>query len=125
MDRVFRCLIGLVLIVACPATGLCAGKALSRSQAAAAIKQFHDFSNPMGVKVPVGNIWWDWRNVDDSNRDYPLKTLQDRGILTIRGIRAEERYVEQKNTSQNLPRTAKTSLSPGLPQKKGCPAVFS
>lgn len=84
MDKLFRYFIALILILAFPAIGSCAGKALSRSQAAAVIKQVQNFSDPMGVKVPVGNIWWDWRNVDDPNPDYPLKTLQDRGILTIR-----------------------------------------
>ena len=40
-------------------------KDLSRSHAADLIKQRQEFSAVMEVKVPVGNIWWDWRNVND------------------------------------------------------------
>ena len=67
-------------------------KDLSRSRAADLIKQHQEFAVAMEVKVPVGNIWWDWRNVDDSNPTYPLKTLKDRDIITIRESGQKEGY---------------------------------
>jgi len=83
MNKVLRCFIALILILTFPVIGSCASKALSRPQAAALIKKYETFSNAMTIKVPVGNIWWNNLNLN-INPDYPLKALQDHGILTLR-----------------------------------------
>ena len=53
---------------------------LSRSRAADLIKEHKEFTATLDEHVPVGNVWWDWRNVNGGT----LKTLQDFGILTYR-----------------------------------------
>jgi hypothetical protein len=56
-------------------------KDLPRSSAADLIKQRQELSAVIEVKVPVGNMWLDWRDVND---DPILKPLKDHGILTVR-----------------------------------------
>jgi hypothetical protein len=77
----FQCsakhLLGFLVLLTAGLTGC--SKDLSRSRAADLIKQHKDFGAVIDVRVPVGNVWYDWRNVES---DY--KPLQDHGILTIR-----------------------------------------
>jgi len=65
---------------------------LSRSRAAGLIEKHKEFASIMELKVPVGNLWWDWRNMNDWNPTYPFQTLKDRGILTIRESGQKEGY---------------------------------
>jgi hypothetical protein len=94
-------LVYLLLLIAAGLAGC--SKDLSRSKAADLIKQHQEFSAVMEVKVPVGNIWWDWRNVNDMNPAYPLKTLQDRGILTIRETGQKEGYWNKEFLAELTP----------------------
>ena len=94
----------LVYLLLLTAAGLAGcSKDLSRSKAADLIKQHQEFSAVMELKVPVGNIWWDWRNVNDMNPAYPLKTLQDRGILTIRETGQKEGYWNKEFLAELTP----------------------
>src|ERR1700730_17030000 len=86
-------------------------KDLSRSRAADLIKQHQEFNAAMEVKVPVGNLWWDWRNVNDMNPSYPLKTLQDRGILTLRESGQKEGYWNKEYLTELTPRGKDLSKS--------------
>lgn len=118
MDKIFRCIIALVLILVSPATGSCSDKNLSRSRAADVIKQAQNFSDAMVIKVPVGNIWWDWRNVNDPNPNYPLKTLQDRDILTYRESGQKEGWWNKEYITELTPRGKDLSKSWVLTKEK-------
>jgi hypothetical protein len=78
---------------------------LSRSRAANLIKQHKEFGAVVDVKVPVGNIWWDWRNVNS------FKPLEDRGILTVReagqkdGMWSKEYLLELTPRGKDLSRS--------------------
>ena len=93
----------LVYLLLLTAAGLAGcSKDLSRSKAADLIKQHQEFSAVMEVKVPVGNIWWDWRNVNDMNPAYPLKTLQGSRHLDNSGKPDRRRVTGTRNSSRRL-----------------------
>jgi hypothetical protein len=70
----------------------CGSKELSRSKASDLISDTERLKAYWHCKAPIGNVWWDWRMVDDSNPEYPLKTLQDVGLITLRESGQKEGY---------------------------------
>jgi hypothetical protein len=56
---------------------------LSRSKANALIEQQKDFRTTIELGIPIGNFWWDYRNLG-IDPHYPLLALRDQGILTLR-----------------------------------------
>jgi hypothetical protein len=86
-------------------------KDLSRSRATDLIKQHQDFSAAIEVKVPVGNIWWDWRNVDYLDLTYGLKTLKERSILTIRESGQKEGWWNKEYITELTPQGKDLSKS--------------
>lgn len=102
----------LMMLVASLLTAGLAGcsKDLSRSRAADIIKEYQQFSAVVEVRVPIGNVWWDYRNLD-SNDLYPLKRLQDRGILTLRESGQKEGYWNKEYLTELTPRSKDRSKS--------------
>lgn len=68
----------LILLIALALAGCANSKDLSRSRAADLISRNGDFGTVLDVKVPVGNIWCDWRFINDE-----VKQLRTAGILTL------------------------------------------
>ena len=61
----------------------CGSQTLSRSKAAGVIAQNPEFAKPKTVKIPVGDIWWDWADINSLYDAYPIQLLQKDGILTF------------------------------------------
>jgi hypothetical protein len=68
------CLTILVLLL-----GGCS-RDLSRGHAADLITKDEKFVEPMTVNVPIGQLWFDDRNIYDA---YPLLDLQSAGLITV------------------------------------------
>jgi hypothetical protein len=83
----------------------------SRSRAASVLVKNVAFSETIAIKVPIGNIWWDWRNVNDTDNDYPLQTLQDSGIWTIRESGQKEGLWAKEYITELTPKGAELSKS--------------
>src|SRR5437763_846145 len=80
------------IFVALMCIGLSAcSKDLSRSTAASGITADKTFARTVEIKVPVGNIWWDYRNLN-ADRGYPLQMLQEKGIISLRESGQKEGY---------------------------------
>lgn len=61
----------------------CGSQTLSRSKAAGIIAQNPEFAKPKTVKIPVGDIWWVWLDINSLYDAYPIQVLQKDGILTF------------------------------------------
>lgn len=55
-------------------------KSLSRSTAAKLIKANDRFEEPLSVKVPVGKVWFDYRNFYDA---FPVRELEKAGVINV------------------------------------------
>jgi hypothetical protein len=66
-------LFAAVLIAAC-------SRSLSRSHAAKLIESNVKFAEPAVIKLPVGKLWFDYRNIFDA---YPLHELEKQGLITV------------------------------------------
>lgn|GEM_PF-4741097 len=69
----------LSLLIAVVAFSSCS-KALSRSTAAKLIKANDRFAEPLSVKVPVGKVWFDYRNFYDT---FPVRDLEKAGLVNV------------------------------------------
>jgi hypothetical protein len=95
----------MIASVALLATGLAGcSKDLSRDRAANLIQQNQDFNFVISVKVPVGNLWWDWRDVNDLVSQYRLQTLMDRGIITMRESGQKSGYWSKEFVTELTPK---------------------
>jgi hypothetical protein len=86
----------VIAALACLALVGCS-KTLSRSRAADLINRNTVFSKPNTARIPVGNIWWDWRNISSATYvydgdTYVLKPLIDAGLIKYRESGQKEGY---------------------------------
>jgi hypothetical protein len=70
-------ILGAALALCCAAA---CSRQLSRGRAKDLIAESEKFKEPMTAKVPVGKLWFDYRNVYDA---YPLHELEKARLVTV------------------------------------------
>jgi hypothetical protein len=72
-----------VAICLCLFSSCSNSKELSRSKAADLISNNDEFAAVADIKIPIGNMWWDWRNVDSLNQTYSIRFYEKMGALSF------------------------------------------
>jgi len=113
----------------------CRGQNLTRGKALDLLKRNNEMSAMVAVNVPVGNAWLPGGNLDVDHA-YPLKALQDGGIIAVTKSGQKEGYYDEewiitltpngadrakswKTTQGNMPGAGNSPLYPA-PMGRNC-----